>query len=344
MKTLVQTAINTALIAGLGLSTMVVQAGSWDNFKLQYFYLTKYLNQQNRELKDIQAQNIDIDPEKYSRINLAQLLNGGPPKDGIPSIDNPEFDTAKTTSFPDNETVIGVEINGEAVAYPFGIMNWHEIVNDTVGGLNITVSYCPLCDTIVVFERGNKTYGVSGKLYQSCLVMYDRANHTLYSQPWAIGILGQNVNRSLDKIPAIKTTLSAWLEAHPNSKIISTNTGYNRDYFNYPYGSYYTDKKLIFPVRNQEELNIHPKSIVSYIWESDGETPKNLFSGDSLQFVHSEMKKIGEKILEFNGRKIRAQWDSQMQTVIVQELDGKTIPSSTAFAFVYPAFFRQGVD
>jgi len=339
MKTLAKIIINTALFTSLGLSVMVVKAGSSDNFKLRSFHLTQYLDNPNRELQNIQAQNLN--PQKYSRINLAQLLNGGPPKDGIPSIDNPKFDTAKTTAFPDNETVIGVEINGEAVAYPFGIMNWHEIVNDTVGGVNITVSYCPLCDTIVTFERGSTTYGVSGKLYQSCLVMYERANDTLYSQPWSLGIIGQNVNQSLNRIPAIKTTLSAWLTAHPNSKILSTDTGYQRDYFNYPYGSYYSDKRLIFPVRNQDQLKEHPKSIVSYVWESDRETPQNNFSGSSVQFLHSEIKQLGEKIVEFNGRKIRAKWDSQMETIIVEELDSTIIPSSTAFAFVYPAFFGK---
>ena len=339
MKTLAKIIINTALFASLGLTAMVVKAGSSDNFKLGSFNLTQYLNNQNRELQNIQAQNLD--PQKYSRINLSQLLNGGPPKDGIPSIDNPKFDTAKTTAFPANETVIGVEINGEAVAYPFGIMNWHEIVNDKVGGVNITVSYCPLCDTIVTFERGSTTYGVSGKLYQSCLVMYERANDTLYSQPWSFGIIGQNVNQSLNRIPAIKTTLGAWLAAHPNSKILATNTGYKRDYFNYPYGSYYTDKRLIFPVRNQDQLQQHPKSIVTYVWESDRGTPQNYFSGSSVQFLHSEIKQLGEKVVEFNGRKIRAKWDSKMETVIVEELDSTIIPSSTAFAFVYPAFFGK---
>ncbi|MDY7006828.1 MAG: DUF3179 domain-containing protein [Cyanobacteriota bacterium] len=339
MKKLAKIILNTALFASLGLSSIVVQAGSWDNFKIRYFSLTQYLDNQDRELQDIQAQNLD--PQKYSRINLAELLNGGPPKDGIPSIDNPKFDTATTTPFPPNETVIGIEINGETVAYPFGIMNWHEIVNDTVGGMNITVSYCPLCDTIIAFERGNTTYGVSGKLYQSCLVMYDRSNSTLYSQPWAIGILGRNVNSNLNRISAIKTTLKNWLAAHPNSKILSTKTGYKRDYFNYPYGSYYTDKMLIFPVRNQDKINQHPKAIISYVWEADRETPENYFSGSSVQFLHSEIKQLKEKIVEFNGRKIRAKWDSQMQTVIVEEFDGKTIPSSTAFAFVYPAFFTQ---
>ncbi|MGK7926023.1 MAG: DUF3179 domain-containing protein [Spirulina sp.] len=323
-------------IAILG-GSLIVQAGGWDNFKLRYFHLTSHLHDRDKEFNDLRKQAIAL--EESSRIALRDLLNGGPPKDGIPSIDNPKFDTAKTTPFDANETVIGVVINGEAKAYPFGIMNWHEIVNDTVGGKNITVSYCPLCDTIVVFDRDKTTFGVSGKLYQSCLVMYDRADDTLYSQPWGMGIIGANVNQNLHRIPAVKTTLGAWLREHPESQILSTNTGHFRDYQNYPYGSYYTDNNIIFPVRNQNRRDLHPKSIISYIWEADRETPRDRFSGASLQFSHEELEQIGEKIIRFNGREIRILWDENMKTARFEEMDGRIIPSTTAFAFVYPAYF-----
>ncbi|MEM9539559.1 MAG: DUF3179 domain-containing protein [Cyanobacteria bacterium P01_E01_bin.42] len=316
---------------------LVVHAGGWDNFKLRYFHLTSHLHDQDREFNDIRKQAIAL--EESSRIALNELLNGGPPKDGIPSIDDPKFDTAQTTPFAGEETVIGVVINGEAKAYPFGIMNWHEIVNDTVGGKNITVTYCPLCDTIVAFDRDKTTFGVSGKLYQSCLVMYDRTDDTLYSQPWAMGIIGANVNQNLDRIPAVKTTLEAWLREHPDSKILSTDTGHFRDYQTYPYGSYYTDDNIIFPVRNQDKQPMHPKTIVSYIWEANGETPHNRFAGASLQFAHRDLEQIGAKVVPFNGREIRVLWDEKMETARFEEMDGRIIPSTTAFAFVYPAYF-----
>lgn len=330
----------TASLVAIGLGGMVVDAGGWENFKLRYFHLTSILHDQDQELQDIQAQNLD--PAKANRIDLEQLFNGGPPKDGIPSINDPQFDTAETTPFAPDELVIGVVINGEAKAYPFGIMNWHEIVNDAVGGVNLSVSYCPLCDTIVAFERGETTFGVSGKLYQSCLVMYDRADDTLYSQPWAMGIVGANVNHSLERVSAVKTTLGDWLEQHPDSKILSTDTGYNRNYQRYPYGSYYTDEQIIFPVRNQDQLDLHPKAIVSYIWEADSAMPQNLFSGAHRQFAHAEIERLGEKVVAFNGRQVRAYWDDQLDTVRVEAMDGTPIPSSTAFAFVYPAYFGEG--
>ena len=166
MRTAYKITLGTLSTAVLITSGLVVQAGGWDNFKLRYAFLSQHLHDQDQELEDLQRRAVN--PEDHTRIDLTELLNGGPPKDGIPSIDNPQFDTAATTPFASDETVIGVVVNGEAVAYPFGIMNWHELVNDTIGGVNISVSYCPLCDTIVAFDRGAATYGVSGKLYQSC--------------------------------------------------------------------------------------------------------------------------------------------------------------------------------
>jgi hypothetical protein len=340
MKPIAKIAFGTASVLTLSFGGMVVQAGGWDNFKLQYFHLTSIFHDQSKELNDIKKQN-NNKLQDNARIDLNNLFNGGPPKDGIPSIDDPKFDTAQTTPFDEQETVIGVVINGEAKAYPYKIMNWHEIVNDTIGGINVSVTYCPLCDTIAAFTRGNSTFGVSGKLYQSCLVMYDRADDTLYAQPWTLGIVGPRVNQSLERIPAVKTTLGNWLEKHPDSKILSTDTGYARDYQRYPYGSYYTDKRIIFSVRNQDQRDLHPKAIVSYIWESSNKTPKGEFGGASQQFPHQEMKKVGEKVVQFNGRKIRARWDEELETVIVEEMDGTRISSSTAFAFVYPAFFGE---
>ena len=337
MKNITKLLINSTLISLSILTLLIYRAGSWDEFKLKHFHLTSIFHDQEKELNDIKKKNIAL--EKNSRINLDELLNGGPPKDGIPSIDAPQFETANQTSFSEQELVIGVVVNQEAKAYPLGIMNWHEIVNDTIGGINVTISYCPLCDTIVAFKRSKSTYGVSGKLYQSCLVMYDRSDDTLYSQPWALGIVGENVNNTLQRIPAVQTTLGNWLKKYPKSQILSTTTGYNRDYFRYPYGNYKSSEDIIFPVRNQKQLTYHPKAIVTYIWEEDGQIAKNHFSGSSYQFNHEELKKVGSQIVNFNNRDIRIRWDKEMETVIVEELNGSTIPSSTAFAFVYPSFF-----
>jgi len=330
-------AIGALATAALVTGAAIVEAGGWDNFKLRYYAWTSIFHDQTQELDDLRSQSIA--PEATSRIDLAQLLDGGPPKDGIPSIDQPSFDTASTTPFGENDLVVGVVINGEAKAYPFNILNWHEIVNDTIGGVTVTVTYCPLCDTIVAFERGDTTFGVSGKLYQSCLVMFDRSDDSLFAQPWAQGIVGPQVNQNLDRVPAVKTTLGAWLAQHPDSQILSTQTGHRRDYQHYPYGTYYTDERIIFPVRHQDQLEHHPKTIVSYVWEADDQTPHNRFSGDSYAFVHDQLAQGGTQEVELAGRTLLARWDSDLATVVVEDRDGHEIPSTTAFAFVYPAFF-----
>ncbi|NEQ43566.1 MAG: DUF3179 domain-containing protein [Leptolyngbya sp. SIOISBB] len=339
MKRLGRFVLVTLAAIGVAIGAGILQAGGWDNFKLRHFALAQIFHDQSQELGDLRKQDIDL--EATSRIELADLLNGGPPKDGIPSIDAPEFDTANTTPFQDDEWVIGMVINGEAKAYPYNVMNWHEIVNDTVGGVNITVTYCPLCDTIVAFERGDTTFGVSGKLYQSCLVMFDRADDSLYSQPWAMGVMGPQVNQSLNRLPAAKTTLGAWIAQHPDSHILSTRTGHDRDYTRYPYGTYYTDENIIFPVRNQHRLAHHPKEIVSYIWSTDDATPFNEFSGASRAFVHEDVKQVGIQEVEFAGQTVRARWDDALSTVVVEQMDGTVVPSTTAFAFVYPAHFDE---
>lgn len=284
-------------------------------------------------------QKQDIDLEGTARIALDDVLNGGPPKDGIPSIDNPQFDSAETTPFEADETVIGGGVNGEAKAYPYGIMNWHEIVNDAIGGEPITVTYCPLCDTIVAFERGDTTFGVSGKLYQSCLVMFDRQDDTLYAQPWGLGVVSPGVNETLNRVPAVKTTLGVWIEEHPDSHILSVETGHQWDYFEYPYGTYAMDERLVFPARNQGQLDRHPKAIVSYVWESEDGTPRNQFSGSRVMVGHEELSAAGEQMVGLGDRPIRAYWDDALTTGRFEELDSTPLPSSTAFAFVYPAFF-----
>ena len=337
MEIVKRAAIGTLSTAVVIVGAVIGQAGGWDNFKLQNAVLSQVFHSQDQALGDLHAQNLN--PEGATRIELDELLNGGPPKDGIPSIDQPEFDTAATTSFDRDAVVIGVVVNGEAKAYPLGIMDWHEIVNDTVGGVNVTISYCPLCDTMVAFERGNTTFGVSGKLYQSCLIMYDRADDTLYAQPWAMGVVGPNVNQPLNRLPVVKTTLASWLAQYPDSQILSTQTGYSRDYERYPYGTYNTNEQVVFPVRHQESLELHPKAAVSYVWESDHQTSFNQFSGDSHSFVHEELQQLGSQEVEFAGRTIRGRWDEGLSTVIVAELDGTVIPSTTSFAFVYPALY-----
>ena len=148
-----------------------------------------------RHLGSEKSQFFETAGIKHS-IPLDKIKNGGPPKDGIPSIDNPKFVSVQNANFmSDSNTVIGLEINGIAKAYPLFVLVWHEIVNDSVGNVPVAVTYCPLCYTNQVFERiidGKEVeFGTSGKLYNSNLLMYDRLTESYWSQALGIAVKGE---------------------------------------------------------------------------------------------------------------------------------------------------------
>ena len=199
-------------------------------------------------------------------IPLDKIKGGGPPKDGIPSIDNPVFTDIQGSHFmSDSDTVIGLEINGEAKAYPLFILVWHEIVNDEVGGIPVSVTYCPLCYTNQVFERiinGQEVeFGTSGKLYNSNLLMYDRFTESYWSQALGMAVKGELSGHQLNLIPFDVITWGDWKILHPDTLVLTTDTGHIRSYATDPYGNYYTEPRIMFPVEHRDD-RMHPKEII----------------------------------------------------------------------------------
>lgn len=198
--------------------------------------------------------------EESSIIPLDQIVSGGPPPDGIPSIDNPKFISVQEAdrNLEDSELVLGLNINGDVRAYPLQIMVWHEIVNDKVGNTPVAVTYCPLCFTNQVFNRtmnDGKTleFGTSGKLYNSNLVMYDRTTKSLWSQAMAQGIVGKFAGIKLERVPFDVAYWKEWKQLYPESKVLSTDTGSSRPYGADPYGDYYTNGDVLFPVSGGDD-------------------------------------------------------------------------------------------
>ena len=199
-------------------------------------------------------------------VPLEKIKSGGPPKDGIPSIDTPEFtEASQEYHVSDSDTVLGLEINGDVRAYPLSILVWHEIVNDNVGGVPVAVTYCPLCFTNQVFERvidGQEVeFGTSGKLYNSNLVMYDRLTNSYWSQALGKAIVGELTGYELSTIPFDVIRWGDWKSLHPDSVVLTTNTGHIRAYGVDPYGNYYTETRILFPVENTDD-RMHPKEII----------------------------------------------------------------------------------
>lgn len=199
-------------------------------------------------------------------IPLDKIRGGGPPKDGIPSIDNPVFAEIQNSDFmSDSYTVIGLEINGEAKAYPLFILVWHEIVNDKVGDVPVSVTYCPLCYTNQVFERvidGQEVeFGTSGKLYNSNLLMYDRFTESYWSQALGIAVKGELTGYKLNLIPFDVITWGDWKKLYPDTLVLTTDTGHIRSYAADPYGNYYTDPRIMFPVEHRDD-RLNPKEVI----------------------------------------------------------------------------------
>jgi len=176
-------------------------------------------------------------------IDYGEVLSGGPPKDGIPSIDNPIFvPVAEMSDIGDNEPVIGFAINGDARAYPLRVLTWHEIVNDTVGGVPVAVTYCPLCNAAIVFDRrveGQTTeFGTTGKLRNSDLIMYDRQTESWWQQFLGEAIVGARTGTQLKVLPARLESWAKFKARYPDGKVQVPNNPGMRRYGANPYVGY----------------------------------------------------------------------------------------------------------
>ncbi len=223
-----------------------------------------------------QREILITDGTKHS-IPLNEILSGGPGKDGIPSIDNPKFMSAQEAMFlKDSNPGLGLTVGKESRFYPYRILVWHEIVNDTIQGQPILVTYCPLCATGIVFDPivdgVSQEFGVSGKLWQSNLLMYNRAeseeNESLWSQVLGEAVLGVYTGNKLAIIRSDVVHWGNWKNAHPDTKVLSQDTGAVRNYGRDPYGDYYTSESVSFGA-TFNDTRLHPKTLVHGI-EIDG--------------------------------------------------------------------------
>jgi len=180
-------------------------------------------------------------------IDLEELRSGGPPPDGIPPIDEPRFLNPGDVDFlEENEPVLSLDIDGDARAYPVQILTWHEIVNDTVGGIPVSVTYCPLCNSALALDRrvtidGTDEvldFGTSGLLFNSSLVMYDRQTETLWSHFTGEALLGELTGIELEDFALSTVAWSVWRDANPDGLVLSKDTGFDRSYGRNPYPGY----------------------------------------------------------------------------------------------------------
>ncbi|MCP4188652.1 MAG: DUF3179 domain-containing protein [Gammaproteobacteria bacterium] len=268
-------------------------------------------------------------------IPTEQILHGGPPKDGIPAISNPKLITAdKARYIDDQDRIVGININGIAKAYPIAILNWHEIVNDKINNQHFAITYCPLCGTAVAFDanvNGNVTeFGVSGLLYNSDVLLYDRNTESLWSQITSSAVAGKLVGEKLKRLPISHTSWLDWQQRHPDTMVLSDDTGYSRDYARNPYAGYEQSRSLFFSVNNRAPDNYHPKELVV-----------GLEFGDVFKaYPFIELEKNGKASFsdQINGNQVTVNWNRKNRVVTIFDSGGKEIAGIQGFWFAWFAF------
>jgi hypothetical protein len=261
------------------------------------------------------------------------VLSGGPPRDGIPAINEPRFIDALAARFlKPTDRVLGIVRNDVAKAYPVSILNWHEIVNDSFADEPIVVTYCPLCGTGIAYQakvRGQVLkFGVSGLLYNSDMLLYDRQTLSLWSQIRKQAVSGPQSGVRLQAIAVEHTTWADWRKRYPGSLVLSTKTGNPRDYTRNPYQGYAQSRTLYFPVQ-QEDKRYHPKESVLGVE----------IAGRFKAYPFVELEETdGEVQDKLGGKAITVKYDRLHRTAVVVNSDGELLPSITAFWFAWYAF------
>ncbi len=281
------------------------------------------------------------DFSKHS-IDYREILSGGPPKDGIPSIDDPVFiPVSQDEDLDDKEPVMGLEINGDARAYPLRILMWHEIVNDTVGGRPVTVTYCPLCNAALVFDRvidgAPDTFGTTGKLRNSDLVMYDRRTESWWQQFTGEAIAGKLTGAKLTLVPSRLESWERFKARHPDGQVLVPNNSGMRNYGANPYRGYDTMNR---PFLFSGELPKDIPAMARVVVVRDDDNPIVV---SMLKVREDGPLKRGDVTITWEEGQTSA-LDSgsiaqgrEVGNIIVQKA-GQDVPYDVTFAFVAHAF------
>ncbi len=264
---------------------------------------------------------------------LDEIHQGGPPRDGIPAIDRPRFISPDEAAWlkPD-DPVLGLALDGAARAYPVRILDYHEIVNDRIDGASIVVSYCPLCGAGMVFrlppDRDSAGFGVSGLLYNSDMLLYDRASESLWSQILARAISGPRKGERLESVPLEHTTWEDWRKRHPDTRVLSRDTGYQRDYARSPYPGYASDKGLYFPV-SRLDRRYHPKARVLGLVVGD----------DARVYPFDELSQVATPFDDrVGGQVVKVFFDAKHGNARVLDAAGRPMAAVTGYWFAWMAF------
>lgn len=279
-------------------------------------------------------------------IDFDEIMSGGPPKDGIPSIDNPKFvSVASVDNLAPTEPVIGLVVQDEARAYPLRILTWHEIVNDVVGGKPITVTYCPLCNSAIVFDRTLEgqvlEFGTTGKLRNSDLVMYDRTTESWWQQFLGEAIVGEMTGKKLTMLPSRLESWERFAARHPEGAVLVPNNENMRAYGRNPYDGY-DSSSVPFLYRGEMPEGIEPMARVVAVgkdaWSMALLREKRRIESEDLVLTWEagQNSALDTRVIS-KGRDVG--------NVVVQRRENDAlvdVPYDVTFAFVFHAFHPDG--
>ena len=262
------------------------------------------------------------------------IQSGGPPPDGIPPVERPAYTSIAEASklWRDDALMDTFTIDGQARAYPRFITVWHEIVNESAGGKPIAITYCPLTGSTLVFsgqlaDGRTTTFGTSGMLYNSNLVMYDRTTKSMWPQLLGVAVRGERKGERLSEIGgAVTTTFGRWKAKFPDGVVLSKDTGHTRAYGTWPYGDYDTSGTVMFPVRATDD-RFHRKKIVVGI----------RMNGAALAIPKDEFAQRREANIDVGGRELVARYDIELDAVRV--LDRRTLDPVSAYNVMWFAWY-----
>lgn len=289
------------------------------------------------------------DPAEFNGFDVRGALvpidaihHGGPPRDGIPAIDRPKFVPPGRSGLSAQDRVLGLSHKGVARAYPVRILNWHEVVNDRVAGDPIAVTYCPLCGTGMAFDAGVRgsaaarelSFGVSGLLFNSDVLLYDRGTDSLWSQLRQQAISGPLKGTPLKALPLEHTTWEDWQRRFPRTEVLSFDTGVARDYGRDPYAGYEAVNRLMFDVQHRDE-RVGPKEWVL------GLTVGAARKAYPLRTLAGLVRKSGVLDDRVGGQAVRIRYDARHRTARAEDAAGTPLPSVLAFWFAWVAFHPQ---
>jgi hypothetical protein len=256
-----------------------------------------------------------------------QIFDGGPGKDGIPALTNPQFASVSSTNYlKNNDLVLIMKAGNEIRIYPHPILDWHEIINDEISGTKFALTYCPLTGTGIAWDRvlngKETTFGVSGLLYNSNLIPYDRGSNSNWSQMKLLSVNGSLLGTSPNLFSVIETTWLTAKQIFPNAKVVTTSTGHSRSYGTYPYGDYKTNNGLlIFPVSPDDSRLPRKERVLGVLSNGEARAYRFQENGFNIDLLNDVIGAKSVAIIHSKGRNIFTAYQSELE-------DGTTVTLS----------------